>query len=1012
MAYRGALIEVSPRRQGAVTGSSSSSSWKGFTGGIPDTDTCNIDESSGAPHSRTHARSTFDHTYIFLVALEGLLSLLALKSAWAIATPVIHASTQGSPSPSSSTFAFAVYRAMRSGAALGLGVPLFLLTASYNAIFSELAAQAKANNEGEEGRGAATNPRRATVAARGRYTMHGIQMDKSIGSKLVMPKASRGLGLGGRRPQLSNAGERPASIGGSDEPRGVDDLAAEPPTAEKVSETRRRSSSEELFPGFMEGKKEKESRLSGGGKEALDPPGCRISFGDTLPSGSARRLSESQGLADSCSFNNGCNSNNKPLRRAQIFDKGVDASMMQDLMNDGPDAQRDDTMSGGDGDRDRDRERGRDRGLGRTGLLQNPASMGEQSADIVIGALQKFFFVEYDPEEAVQGGAGGQSGGGGGMAMLTRAMERQECEAGTSLVEQGEEGHHMFVVEQGSLEVIIDEEAIREIGVGDRFGELALLYNAPRSASVRSLSPCVLWSIHREVFKAVQALTASGNLIARSTHLYHVPWLRLLSTTDLSKLAECFQTAQYRDGDVILREGQVSFGKGCFLGMPVLLASSELEIDGLRGWELSPPRPSSSGETLQLQSQDMYGDDGDNHDAEDGNPIPQPKSETEGAVAAEAPNTPTFSAISPVHVVARGDVKIGYFDVARFIKSIGPFAKVLGGWGTSHTRSLRDRRSISRQSLVANTEGARALKHEKLSVHSFERVEFLGQGSFGFVTMVRKKEGVMEGCLFALKSLSKLGVVEGGQVQHIKDEKSVLELFNHPFILKLYTTFQDANRVYFLTELLTGGELWSVIYESSSGFSSGLPPDHVKFYSAVVVDALGYMHKKGIAYRDLKPENLIVDEIGYLRIIDMGFAKQIPFFVKVLMFEMVEARTPFVLPGSEQDIAQLFTNIACVKKRGVDFPDDFDDKAGGSPNCRNVISGMLAFEPGDRIGYRANGMNDVKAHPMYEGLEWERLEGKLIQAPWVPDAPASFPEPELINASDVYNGNQDFFANF
>lgn len=49
----------------------------------------------------------------------------------------------------------------------------------------------------------------------------------------------------------------------------------------------------------------------------------------------------------------------------------------------------------------------------------------------------------------------------------------------------------------------------------------------------------------------------------------------------------------------------------------------------------------------------------------------------------------------------------------------------------------------------------------------------------------------------------------------------VLELFNHPFILRLYTTFQDANRVYFLTELLTGGELWSVIYESSSGFGSG-----------------------------------------------------------------------------------------------------------------------------------------------------------------------------------------------
>lgn len=73
------------------------------------------------------------------------------------------------------------------------------------------------------------------------------------------------------------------------------------------------------------------------------------------------------------------------------------------------------------------------------------------------------------------------------------------------------------------------------------------------------------------------------------------------------------------------------------------------------------------------------------------------------------------------------------------------------------------------------------------------------------------------------------------------------------------------------------------------------------------------------------------------------------------MFELVEARTPFVLPGQEQDVAQLFTNIACVKKKGVDFPDDFDEKAGGGAECRDVISGMLAFEPGDRLGNHADG---------------------------------------------------------
>lgn len=76
---------------------------------------------------------------------------------------------------------------------------------------------------------------------------------------------------------------------------------------------------------------------------------------------------------------------------------------------------------------------------------------------------------------------------------------------------------------------------------------------------------------------------------------------------------------------------------------------------------------------------------------------------------------------------------------------------------------------------------------------------------------------------------------------------------------------------------------------------------------------------------------------------------------QVLVFEMVEARTPFAPPGAEQDIAQLFTNIACVKKRGVFFPSNFDGKAGGNSHCRDIISGMLAFEPGDRLGNLADG---------------------------------------------------------
>lgn len=116
-------------------------------------------------------------------------------------------------------------------------------------------------------------------------------------------------------------------------------------------------------------------------------------------------------------------------------------------------------------------------------------------------------------------------------------------------------------------------QAIRVIGVGDRVGELALLYNAPRSASVRTLSPCVLWSIHREEFKAVQALTASGNLIARSTHLYHVPWLRYCTETLTGLKFDCLRDTVfyvltiyllYPSGTCLIHYLMDNRGGGCF----------------------------------------------------------------------------------------------------------------------------------------------------------------------------------------------------------------------------------------------------------------------------------------------------------------------------------------------------------------------------------------------------------------------------------------------------------------
>ena len=125
-------------------------------------------------------------------------------------------------------------------------------------------------------------------------------------------------------------------------------------------------------------------------------------------------------------------------------------------------------------------------------------------------------------------------------------------------------------------------------------------------------------------------------------------------------------------------------------------------------------------------------------------------------------------------------------------------------------------------------------------------------------------------CYFALKIMKKSEVVRLKQVEHIKNEKEILSEVNHPFIVTLYCAFQDERNLYMLLEFIIGGELFTHLRKAGK-FAN----DHTRFYAAQIVMALQYLHNDSVVYRDLKPENLLLDLIGYLKITDFGFAKKV-----------------------------------------------------------------------------------------------------------------------------------------
>ena len=150
---------------------------------------------------------------------------------------------------------------------------------------------------------------------------------------------------------------------------------------------------------------------------------------------------------------------------------------------------------------------------------------------------------------------------------------------------------------------------------------------------------------------------------------------------------------------------------------------------------------------------------------------------------------------------------------------------------------------------------------------------------------------------YAIKVLKKMQVVRMKQVEHTNDERKMLQKVKHPFLVTLWGTFQDSKNLYMVMDFVEGGELFSLLRKSQvshldyfsyhcqsytlmeylySRTKKRFPNPVAKFYAAEVTLALDYLHSQGIIYRDLKPENLLLDRHGHLKITDFGFAKEVP----------------------------------------------------------------------------------------------------------------------------------------
>lgn len=309
----------------------------------------------------------------------------------------------------------------------------------------------------------------------------------------------------------------------------------------------------------------------------------------------------------------------------------------------------------------------------------------------------------------------------------------------------------------------------------------------------------------------------------------------------------------------------------------------------------------------------------------------------------------------------------------------------------------------------------------QLNYRDFQILRPLGRGAFGSVKEVKcihdpipeylqitnPSDPTVKSLRIALKIINKKSAHKMKQEEHVVNEKRILQALNFPFIIRFYFSFKDNANLYIGLELIEGGELFRHLRDSER-----FDEKKAKFYSSQIILALEYLHLLGIVYRDLKPENLLIDRYGYIKMCDFGFAKKIdrgkaytlcgtPEFLApeiilgrgynmgvdywalgVLIFEMNAGYSPFW----DADQQKIYHKIINAK---------FRPRSSFSDNLIDIVRGLLQKDLTKRLGMMFGGVGDIKKHPWFRDIDWLQMFLKKIRAPWIPDSRANnFPDAE------------------
>uniref|UniRef100_A0A8C2BMM6 Protein kinase C n=1 Tax=Cyprinus carpio TaxID=7962 RepID=A0A8C2BMM6_CYPCA len=298
-------------------------------------------------------------------------------------------------------------------------------------------------------------------------------------------------------------------------------------------------------------------------------------------------------------------------------------------------------------------------------------------------------------------------------------------------------------------------------------------------------------------------------------------------------------------------------------------------------------------------------------------------------------------------------------------------------------------------------------EHHKFNLDNFTLHKMLGKGSFGKVFLAELKGA---GQFFAVKALKKDVVLMDDDVECTMVERRVLSLaWEHPFLTHLYCTFQTKENLFFVMEYLNGGDL---MFHIQTCHRFDLPRS--TFYAAEIVCGLQFLHSKGIVYRDLKLDNILLDIDGHIKIADFGMCKEnifgeartctfcgTPDYIApeillgqkygisvdwwsfgVLLYEMLIGQSPFHGHDEEELFQSIRTDDPCYPRWLT-------------RDARDILVKLFVREPERRLGVKGN----IRHHAFFRETDWIALEKRQVEPPF---------RPTVKSASDCSNFDKEF----